>query len=60
MILTGQNLPVQIHRDDFRPVLCNFSGECEQIHSKIQSIVLTYLQRARSESADDQSFCDQL
>ena len=60
MILTGQNLPIQTHRDDFRPILCNFSGECEQIHSKIQSIVLTYLQRARAESVGDQSFCDQL
>ena len=43
MTLNGHHLPVQTHHINFILTLSNFFGECEEIQSKLQSIVLTLL-----------------
>ena len=44
MILTSHNLPVQTHPNNFRATFCNIFDKCEEIQSKLPSIVLTLLQ----------------
>ena len=44
MILNSHHLPVQAHHNNFRLILSNFFGECEEIKSKLHCIVLTLLQ----------------
>ena len=43
MTLNSHHLPVQTHHINFILTLSNFFGECEEIQSKLQSIVLTLL-----------------
>ena len=43
MKLNNQHLPVETHHNSFRLTLSNFFDECEEIQSKLHSIVLTLL-----------------
>ena len=44
MTLNSHHLPVQTHHNNFRLTLSDFFGECQEIQSKLHSIVLTLLQ----------------
>ena len=45
MTLSSHYLPMQTHHNhNFRATLSNFFGQCEEVHSKLHSIILTLLQ----------------
>ena len=44
LTLNSYHLPVQTHHITFILTLSNLFGECEEIQSKLHSIVLTLLQ----------------
>ena len=56
--LNSHYLPVQTHHNNFSIILSNFFGKCEEIQSKLHSIVLTLLQWVWTLSVGAKSFCD--
>ena len=58
MTLNNQHLPVETHHNSFRLTLSNFFDECEEIQSKLHSIVLTLLPWVWALSVGANWFCD--
>ena len=56
--LNSQHLPVQTHHNNFKLTLSKFFGECEEIQSKLHSIVLTFLQHVWVLSVGVKLLCD--
>ena len=60
MTLNSHHLPVQTQHINFILTLSNLFGECEEIQSKLHSIVITLLQCVLAPSVGATLFCDKL
>ena len=60
MTLNSHRLPAQAHHINFILTLSNLFGECEEIQSKLHSIVITLLQCVLALPVGATSFCDKL